>query len=150
MPTLDEYVTINSVVLALDGAWELVDPTPLSGEGPARGNNRSVPGADGERFRPKKRGPWRDVLTLDVWGEKNATGAPYANYRIGMRTNLEHLRNQLLVANVGQVTLTYTFPDASTRTGLCEVRSITPSSRSQSGNWTVCALELVIPAGKLA
>jgi hypothetical protein len=149
MPTLDEYITINTVVLALDGAWELIDPTPLLGEGPARGSNRVVPGTAGTVFRPKVRGEFRDVLQLDVWGEKNAAGSPYANYRVGMKTNIEYLRTNLLVANVGAVTMTYTFPDASTRTGTCEVLSITPSSRSQTGNWTVCALEVVIPAGKL-
>jgi hypothetical protein len=149
MPTSDEYITINSVVLALEGAWELVDPTPMLGEGPARGANRVVPGTAGTVFRSKVRGEFREVLELDVFGEKNQAGTPFANYRVGMKTNIEYLRTNLLVANVGAVTMSYRFPDASTRTGSCEVLSITPSSRSQTGNWTVCALEVVVPFGKL-
>ncbi len=150
MASLDEFVTINSVVLATAGAWELIDPTPLLGEGDARGSNRVVPGSHGVSFRTKKRGAWRDVLQLDVWGEKNYAGVAHANYRVGMRDNIEYLRTNLLSANVGQVTLLYTFPDASTRTGDCEVLSLTPSTRGQIGNWTVCALEIVLHDGLLA
>jgi hypothetical protein len=146
--SLSEYLTINSVILALDGAWELIDPTPLLGEGPGRGSNRIVPGVAGETYRPKVRGAWRDVLQMDVFGDKNHSGTPYADYRVGMRTNVEYLRTQLLAANVGSVPITYTMP-TGTRTGTCEVVDMQFTSRSQTGNWTVCAMELVVLGGRL-
>lgn len=149
MPSLDEYITINGVDLALDGAWELMDPTPLLAEGPARGANRVIPGQDGAVYRTKKRDVWRDVLPMDVFGDKDFAGVAHSNYRDGMRDNIEYLCANLLATNVGAVTLTYTFPDAATRTGACEVREIRASSRSQIGNWTICALDIVLLDGRL-
>lgn len=144
-----EHVAINGVVLDADGAWELIDPTPLLGEGPARGRNRTIPGVAGEAHRTKLRGPLRDVLQVDVFGDKNHAGGAYADVRIGMRDNIEYLRTNLLTVNVGQVTLDYTFDDNSTRSGLCEVLSLTPAARSVVGDWTVCALEIVLLDGVL-
>lgn len=149
MPLSTEYLTINSVVLSLDGAWEVVDPTPLLAEGPAVGDNRDVPGVAGVAYRAKKRGPLRVVLELDIWGEKDETGTAHSDYRVGMRDNIAYLRAQLLSANVGEVTCVYTFPDSSTRTGDCEVLDLQVSTKSPIGNWTTGALEVVLTDGEL-
>lgn len=151
MPLSTEYVTINSVVLSLDGAWELRDPTPLLGEGPPRGSNLAVSGTAGRTHRDKEVDEFRvPTLQMDVWGDKDELGVAHADVRSGLRDNLEYLRTNLLTWNTGgAVTLTYTFPDAATRSGSVEVVGLRPRTLSQAGNWTIVDLDIVILGGAL-
>jgi len=149
----DEYVTINSVELALDGAWHLIDPTPFLAEGPFRGRDRLVPGSAGAAARPRVLGPLNLVAELRVFGVKNQSGTPYADERLGLRANMEYLRANLLppYSPGNTVPIVHTFSDAATREGTCIVNEmrVVSSFEFAAGRASVVALDLTVIEGEL-
>ena len=144
-----EFLTINSVELAIDGAWRVVDPQPLLGER-SRGTDFVIPGAAGVLPRARTRDALRAQLGMYVFGDNNQAGTPYANGRAGLRDNVEYLRANLLAHTVGEVTCTYTFPDASTVSGSCLVVAIDVGEYQLAQNVARAAIDIILTDGRLA
>lgn len=152
MADRDEFVTINSVELALDGAWRVIDPTPLLGQGGFRGDDRLVPGVGGATKRPRVQAPLDVLLRMHVFGEKDETGTAHTVKRLGLRDNMEYLRSQLLPPYASDsVPIVHTFSDAATRTGNCIVNELRVVSTFEfgAGRAAVVAMDLVVLEGEL-
>ena len=149
-----EFITINSIKLAVRGAWLLVDPTPFLGQGSYRGSNRVIAGEPGRLARTRVLDELELVVPMYVFGVNNQAGTPHANARLGLRNNIEYLRTNLLPPYTGSdsVTVTHTFSDASTRTGLCIVNELQVSGALDThvGKAAVVSLDVTIIGGKLA
>lgn len=125
MADRDEFITINSLELALDGAWVVIDPTVFLGEASYRGQDRIVPGTAGRTARTRVRDSWDVVAQMYVFGKKDKDGLAHADERLGVRDNVETLRSTLLPPYAGDTTtIVHTFSDASTRTGSCIVNEL--------------------------
>jgi len=148
----DEYITINSVQLALDGAWRIIDPTPFLAEGRYRGRDRVVPGTAGAVKRARVLGPLGVVAAMHVFGVKDETGTTYADQRLGLRDNIAYLRGQLLPPyGSNSVTIVHTFSDAATRSGTCIVNELRVASTFEfgAGKAAVVTLDVTVLEGKL-
>lgn len=153
MADRDEFITINSVELALDGAWRIIDPTVFLGQGPFRGTDRTVPGVAGTSKRPRVQGPMDVVAAMHVFGLKNQAGVAYADARLGLRGNLEYLRAQLLPPYASDsVTIVHTFSDAATRSGNCIVNELAVARTLNFGVGTVAVvtLDVTVLEGELS
>lgn len=150
MADRDEYVTINGVDLALDGAWVVVDPTPLLGQAPMRGQDRVIPGSAGRKARARVRDAWDVLLELFVFGEKDQNGAAHASKRAGLRDNLSYLRSNLLTG--GSETISVTFADATSVSGTCVVNELLVAGAHDGlkGNVARVVLDLTILEGRLS
>jgi hypothetical protein len=150
MADRDEYVTINSVQLALDGAWVVEDTTPLLGQGPFRGQDRVIPGVDGRSFRARVLDAYDVLLPMFVFGRKNQAGTPYGDERLGLKANLAYLRTNLLTGD--SKTCTLTFSDASTVSGPVVVNDLmVPGSfDGLRGAVAKCVLDLTLLDGELS
>ena len=149
-----EFITINSVKLAIRGAWLLVDPTPFLGQGSYRGSDRVIAGEAGRLARTRVLDAMDLVVPMYVFGVNNQGGTAHANARLGLRNNLEYLRANLLPPYTGSdsVAITHTFSDASTRTGLCIVNELQVAGALDThvGKAAVVSLDVTIIGGKLA
>lgn len=141
-------VTINSVDMHIDGAWFLVDPTPLRQYGSDRGGDLTIPGSDGVTFRAKQRGLLRVLLELWVFGEVDHTTTSYATVEAGLRENLTYLQTNLLASAVGEVTVSWTWPDATVKSGAGYVRSIELAEQHPEAERHI--LDVALTSGRLA
>lgn len=149
MADRSEYVTLNSVELALDGAWVVEDPTPLLGQGPFRGDDRVLPGVAGKSKRARVLDAYDVLLPMFVFGKKNQAGTAYADERLGLKANIAYLRTNLLTGATN--TLTLTFSDASTVSGDCVANDLVVPGAYDGLRGLVarCVLDLTILDGKL-
>lgn len=150
----DEYLTINGVDLALDGAWHLVDPTPFLAKGRMRGRDRAVPGVDGMSARPRVLGPLNVVASLRVFGVKDENGDTHSDRRIGLRDNIGYLTSNLLppYGASDTATIVHTFSDGSTRSATCIVNELTVVSTFEfaAGRAAVLAMDVTVLEGELS
>lgn len=148
----DEYITINSVRLDLDGAWGMDDLTPFLGEGEYRGEDRLLPGVAGSNPRPRVLGPLDILAVMYVFGVKDETGTAHSDRRLGLRDNIEYLRGELLPPYAGNsTTIVHTFSDAATRSGTCIVNEfrIVGSRDVGFGRVADTVLDITITSGSL-
>lgn len=129
MPTV-ETATINSVALSIAGAWEVADLTPLLQEGSGRGSNVVVPGVAGVIHRQSTLASILVSLPMFIYGDNDQASSAHPDTRTGLKDNVAYLNTNLLDSNVGDVTCTVTFPDASTITGSVAVERITVQNLS--------------------
>ena len=123
MPTV-ETLTINSISFPLAGAWEILDLTPLLQEGEPRGTNVTIPGVSGDEFRPKVLDTLVVLVPFLLYGDVNNLSSPHPDVRTGLKENTLYLNANLLEQNVGSVTATVTYPNASTLSGTVAVQRI--------------------------
>lgn len=128
MTWTNETVTIDGQSLTIDGAYELVDTTPLYQQGPARGQDVVIAGLDGRLARKRARDGLRITLMMYVKGEVDAaTSNPATDKQTTLQDNLL-LLNDLLPPYTGgarQVTISHTTHDGTVRTASCVVERVT-------------------------
>lgn len=147
-----EIVSVNGLDLTIDGAWKLVDPTPLLGEAAYRGDDRTAPGVAGRSARPRVRDGLEVQLDMYVFGEKDSAGSAHSDLRLGLRDNIRKLRTDLLPPHTGDsVTIVHTFDDATTASGECIVNElrIVGAHDGLKGNVAAAILDLVVLGGRL-
>lgn len=144
-----EALQIGSWTFGTD-ASVVEDFTPLwTPAGLRADTNAVIPGAAGVTPRPIVRGPIRFVLQAVIFGDKNAAGTPYADTRVGLKTNLDAFDAAVLApvaASPFTRTMVHTLPDSSTRTAACQIVGVgDPIPR---GAYTVeLRLDVLIPTG---
>lgn len=148
-----EIVAINSLDLTIDGAWKLIDPTPLLGEAVHRGDDRTAPGQTGRVARPRTRDGLDIVLEMYVFGINDHTGAAHSDKRFGLRDNIRKLRTELLPPYSGSdsASITHTFDDAEVASGTCVVNEIEVLGAHDvaKGNVAAAVLDVVVIEGRL-
>lgn len=148
-----EIVAVNSLDLTIDGAWSLLDPTPLLGEAPHRGEDREAPGETGRVARPRTRGGLDVALEMYVFGLKASDGTSHADKRLGLRDNIRKLRTDLLPPYSGSTSapITHTFDDAEVASGTCIVNEVkvVGAHDGLKGNVAAVVLDLIVLEGRL-
>ena len=90
------------------------------------GDDRDVPGIDGEAVRRRKRGPiWRN-LPVVVFGDVDKDGVPYASARLGLIANLDEMFAAIMPPSDGSPTrlLVHHLEDGSVRMSDCIVTGV--------------------------
>jgi len=146
-----EYVEINGVPLATP-AWTINDLSPLWDAATLRGDDRVVPFSDGAYPLRRFRDEMRVQIPITIYGQKKWDDTDYANVRIGLMTNVDHIRTNLLTpatTSDGTWNLILHLPDGTTRSAACFV--IPPIQIEGLGPSAVRGvLDIVIPQGFLA
>lgn len=92
--TADEYLELGVVPLSTP-AWATEDIASLLAGPPARGTDLVIPGRPGQQARPRVTDARTVTIPITVFGDRNWEGTPYADTRVGLMTNLEHLKVRL-------------------------------------------------------
>lgn len=93
--TASEYLSIGIIPLSTT-AWATESVGSIMSSAPARGADLVVPGRPGQVARPRVTDARTITIPLTVWGEYDWDGNPYADPRIGLITNLDHLKTRLV------------------------------------------------------
>lgn len=147
----DNYVTINSLRLDIDGFARARDLTPLM-EVAYRGSDFVAQGVAGSTYRPKVRDSLRLLLPLYVYGKNDKDGVAHANPYAGIRANVEQIITSCVTGSASAtVTLSATYEDAVTRTAsvYCPRLDVGLVTQNDKGRVASAVLEVVIPAGQL-
>lgn len=155
--TATEYLTFDTVgsfpaIPMNTPAWEVLDYSSLYEQAPTVGGNRVIPGAPGRLPILREYDEASISLPLVVFGGADYEDAPYADTRIGVRANLEFLRDNVLAlagTSDGTRPVTFTKYDGSTITGDVIVESPLQIGTDLGPAAVRAVLRLVIPAGAL-
>jgi len=90
-----EYVEINGVPLSTP-AWTINDLSPLWDAATLRGADRIVPFSDGAYPLRRFRDEFRVQIPITIYGDTKWDGTTYSNIRVGLMTNVDHIRTNLL------------------------------------------------------
>lgn len=145
-------LTINSVSMHVNGAWTITDLHELWLPNAERAGNVIIPGATGQRAYPWRTDASEYLLIMGIAGERNVSGVPYADQIVGLMTNVEYLRANVLVpptAPTATYSATLTLPGGGTpRTA--NVQPIHLDIGKRIGPNISAILTLVVPAGRFA
>lgn len=145
-----EYLTIDGVPLQCAGwthtnLWEMWS-------GPAtRGTDRIIPGAVGILSKPRRATARRVQLAVTIFGDRAWDGTPYVDPRVGLWTNVDHLRTNVtdpVTTGDGTRTAVLYLPDGSTVTGSVTVEAFTLGEGY--GVAIPSTIDITIPAGALS
>lgn len=146
--THTHYVEINSVPLATP-AWVVMDMSPLWDAPGLRGGDRRIPYEDGEQPLRRFLEPLRVVVPLLIRGDRDQDNAAYSNTMIGLQTNLDYLRSNILTPSTsdpGTWPIVLHMPDSTTRSSDCFV--IPPLQIKPIGrNAFTGVLDILVPSG---
>jgi len=84
-------LTINNVLMHIDGAWNVLNPQVLWVPTDTRGANSVVSHASGRRKKPWHLDQSTYSLQLIIDGTKDWDGDPYTDPFEGLETNIEYL-----------------------------------------------------------
>lgn len=122
-----------------------------------RGEDRILPSATGVIAYPRRMTATRFDLRLLVAGDVDQTGAPTADSLIGLETNLEYIRSNVLapvVSSTGTRAATLLMPSGATRTANIHVLGVQTQSYGFAagcgGAIWVGTLQISIPSGRFA
>ncbi len=97
MADADQYITI--------GTWTFGSPCCILEQGygihsapSIRGEDRTIPGVNGEAVRPRRLGPVRFPIVAVIAGDIDRYGNPIADPRRGLASNIAAMRAALLPA----------------------------------------------------
>lgn len=97
-PSQAEYLAIDGIPLAVDGAWEWLDLSPLWQGAERRGRDRLVPlGTAGSGIVPYQRKPTATERAIEgyIYGFKDVNGGTFANVRTGLESNVAFLQEEI-------------------------------------------------------
>lgn len=92
--TADEYLELGIVPLSTP-AWATEDIASVLAGPPARGADLVIPGRPGQVARPRVTDARTVTIPLTVFGDYDWEGNAYSDKRVGLMTNLEHLKLRL-------------------------------------------------------
>ena len=144
--TIDGDLTINGVEM-MTPAWVVVDILDLlSPLNAIRGSDIVIPTVTGRRNFPRRRDEAVYSLRMACTGQVDISGTPYSNTNVGLRINLEYLRdNVVLPSLIAPVPGVITLPDSGTRSADVIVTSFKLGERT--GPIVLAVMELTVPAG---
>lgn len=149
-PSQDEYLDIGGIPLAIDGAWEWLDLSPIWQGPDKRGSDRLVPGVAG--VVPYRRRPTVSVRELQgyVHGFKDYNGGVFADVRVGLEANVAFLQDNIEADPGGDGTRVATLhlPSGATKSADVHVLALRLSAFGPTSARAV--LVLSIPTGSLA
>lgn len=151
MPLSTLYLTAGSYILSTDGFALLADPMKWAAVGDPIGPDHELANVAGTTYKAKKQGPLDIVDELEVYGDNDYGGTPHADEVSGVLDNIATLQANLLAINVGLVTVTLTFPDASTLSSTkVEFKAITPRVENPVGTLAICDVVARVHDGLLS
>lgn len=149
-PSQAEYLAIDGIPLAIDGAWEWLDLAPLWEGADKRGGDRLIPGAAGVVSYPRRATVSRRSINGYVYGFKDYNGAAFANVRVGLEANIAFLQEEVEAdpgTATGTRTATLHLPSGATKTAEVHVEKLRLAPFGPAAARAV--LELSIPSGAL-
>jgi len=157
MPSTVEYLNFDAVgafpslALNLAGCWECTDYAQMYDGPPVVGENRPIPGATGRLAVQREEDEAVINLPMVFRGVANHLGVPYADARIGVRTNLRFFRTNILRPLAAQATRPVTFHRLDTGTESGDVIVQSPMAMAfQTPAKARGVLVLIVPAAVLA
>lgn len=162
--TLEGVLTIGSISMSpANGAWGIVGDEQgrnglvhLWAGFDVRGEDRILPSATGVLAYPRRITATRRDLRLLIAGDViGQTGAAATDARVGLATNFEYLRANVLapvVSATGTRAATLTVPGLATRSANIHVLGLVTQSYmlTECGSIAVCTLQISIPSGRFA
>lgn len=149
--SFDAVGAIPALALNLAGCWECVDYSQMYDSPPVVGENRPIPGVAGRLAQVHEEDERAVSLPMVFFGAANYAGTPYADERVGVRSNLAYFRTNIMRPG-SAATRAVTFhrlDGTTTETGSVVV--IPPLQVAFSGPTLARAvLTFVIPAGVLS
>lgn len=103
-------LTINSIVMH-NGAWDVLDCTPLWTPGAVRGKDILVPNQAGRVPVPRRVDETKFSMPMAFSGEVDSTGTPYAEWWRGLYANVAALTTALGIPATGSVVAQLLVPD---------------------------------------
>lgn len=147
--SLTEYLSIDNIPLAVEGAWEWPDLSPLWEGADKRGRDRLVPGAAGVVPYPRRATVSRRAIEGYIYGFRDLNGVAFADVRVGLEANVSYLQEEL-EADPGTADGTRTAVlhlPSGTKSGPVHVEKLRLSAFGPTSARAV--LELSIPGGAL-
>lgn len=86
---------LPAISTEIDGCWQAEHYLELYAALAQIGEDRHRPGLTGRLAQPREEDELIFGIPLLVYGFKDPAGAPYADARVGLRTNLRYLRTNL-------------------------------------------------------
>jgi hypothetical protein len=156
MPSL----TYNSAAgnLTIDGvammcpAWIVLNLHELWQPANQRGDDRLIPGANGVLALKRRPTVTQRSLNMLISGSVDRTGSANANKLIGLQTNLDYLRANVVDptgVTDGTRSAVLTMPDGSTRTEPVHVTGLDFGDVREDGDWLRAVLTISIPTGRV-
>lgn len=150
-PSQEEYLDIDGVALAIDGAWEWLDLSPLWEGADKRGSDRLVPGATGVVPYPRRATVSRRAINGYIYGFKDYNGVAFSDVRVGLEANIAFLQENIEEPpnplGDGTRLATLHLPSGATKTGDVHVEKLRIAAFGPAAAKAV--LELSIPSGAL-
>lgn len=147
--TATEYLEIASTPLATP-AWRILDLTSLWDSAPLRGDDLTLPGANGVRPYARQIDAGRVALPMVIWGDRNRENTAYGNVRTGLLTNMEALHAAIVTPAGGDGTRTAVWHQADGGTQTAPVTVLGLVVRKLSPRAVSATLQLSIPQGRFA
>lgn len=150
-PSQTEYLDIDGIPLAIEGAWEWLDLSPLWQGAEKVGANRRLPRG---RVRSYPRYGSETVRDIEgyIYGFRDVNGVPFSNARVGLEANISFLQEEIEAQPdpIGDGTrpATLHMPSGATRTADVHVIALRLAAFGPSAARAVW--ELSIPTGALA
>lgn len=145
-----ERLEIDGVPLNCAG-WTHTNLWALWAGATTRGTDRIIPGATGILSKPRRATAARLQLAVEIFGHIAWDGTPYADHRLGLWTNVDHLRTNVtdpVTTGDGTRTGVLYLPDGSTLTGPVTVEGF--QLGDSEGVVLTSTIDLTIPAGALS
>lgn len=94
-PSQTEYLSIDGIPLAVEGAWEWLDLSPLWQMADRRGRDRVIPG--GTNVVAYQRRPTVSERAIEgyIYGFKDVNGNAFADVRVGLEANVSFLQEEI-------------------------------------------------------
>lgn len=149
-PSQVEYLDVDGLPLAIEGAWEWLDLSPLWQGADKRGRDRLVPGAVGVRAYPRR--PTVSERTIEgyVYGFRDVNGVAFSDVRVGLEANVTYLQEHIEAAPLtadGTRVANLHMPSGAIRTADVHVLALRLGAFGPSA--ARAALVLSIPVGAL-
>lgn len=144
-------VTINSVLMHVDGAWNVLNPQVLWLPTAEKGENRKKPRARGRRPNPWRTDESTYSLNMVIDGTFDVGANAYSTSPwVGLQHNIEYLWDNVVIPPDSPTTtrsLTLGMPDGDTRTGSCQPKHL-ETEPTESPLFTA-VLTVYVPGGLL-
>lgn len=147
-----EGFTVNGVTFPTDGFCDVLNLYVLWSGPKTKGSNRDVPHVAGSTPYLRRVAEKTVQVELVVHGFNDHTGAPNADPRVGLETNVAYIRANVTDptgTGAGTRTLTLTLPSGATKSAAVQFEDFELTGGDYGPYSSGAVVDITIPAGEL-